>query len=149
MEISSVLAELESAVAAQLELSGDSEAIEVAASTLMVALEPALREAALKIAGAAAMEISAQLPDGEIDVVLQAGNPELRYRAADHSSVSFGGEELHARLTLRLPESLKADLEGAAGELGDSLNSYVVQTLSGRRRRRGSVGTRLSGTIET
>jgi hypothetical protein len=148
MDISSVIAELESAVGAQLEVSAGSEAVEAAASTLMAALEPALREAALTIAGAAATEISAQLPEGEVEVVLKAGNPELRYRPTSPGDVSFGGEELQARLTLRLPESLKTDLEGAAGELGDSLNTYVVRALSGRRHRR-EVGKRISGTIET
>lgn len=148
MEISSVLAELESTVGRQLEIAGGNEAVEEAASALMAALEPALREAAMTIAADAAAEISAQLPDGDVEVLLAAGNPELRYRAHDRHAGTFAGEELQARLTLRLPESLKTDLEAAAGELGDSLNSYVVGALSGRRRR-GSVGTRLSGTIET
>lgn len=148
MDISSVMAEVEQAVAAQLDLSGGDEVAETVASAMMQALEPALRQAAFSIAEAAATEVGAQLPDGEIDVVLREGNPHLVYRSVETGSVSFAGDDLHARLTLRLPESLKAEIEAAAGEIGDSVNTYVVKTLSGRRSKR-RAGTKLSGTIET
>jgi hypothetical protein len=148
IDISSVIAELEATVATQLELAGDDPAAEAAAVALMNALEPALRQAAFMIVEAAATEVGAQLPDGEVDVVLRDGSPHLVYRPVEGGAVSFSPDDLQARLTLRLPEALKADLEEAAGQLGDSLNAYVVKTLSGRRRR-GRTGTRMSGTIET
>lgn len=148
MDIAGVIAQVEAAVAAQLELTGDDPAAEMVAAALMQALEPALRQAAFGIVEAAAGEASAQLPDGDFDVVLREGNPTLVYRPAESGSVTFSGDDLQARLTLRLPEALKAELEAAAGELGDSVNTYVVKSLSGRRSKR-RAGTKLSGTIET
>ena len=66
----------------------------------------------------------------------------------DAEPVTVDTEDLEARITLRLSETLKAVLEDAAGEAGDSVNTYVVKTLTSKARERGT-GRRFSGTIET
>ncbi|NND01413.1 MAG: toxin-antitoxin system HicB family antitoxin, partial [Acidimicrobiia bacterium] len=52
-----------------------------------------------------------------------------------------------ARITLRLPDSLKDDLESAAGDSGDSVNAYVIKALSSRAGRRSA--RRITETFET
>ena len=75
--------------------------------------------------------MGAQLPDYRVSLVIADGEPQLQVqqREADVEITSGGNE---ARLTLRLPESLKLLLENAAVDTGDSVNSYVVNTLASK-----------------
>ena len=41
-------------------------------------------------------------------------------------------EDFDARITLRLPPSIKDIVERAASDSGDSVNTWVVKTLAGR-----------------
>lgn len=148
MDISGIIAEVETTLATQMELAGGDPAVDAAAAHLFAVLEPALNRAAMSIAEQAAAEIGAQLPDGDIDLIVKDGQPILRYRASEPSTVAYSADDLHARLTLRLPEVLKAQLEEAAGTVGDSLNAYVIKSLADRRST-GRRGNRMSGTIET
>jgi predicted HicB family RNase H-like nuclease len=53
-------------------------------------------------------------------------------------------------MTVRLTEELKNDLEAAASDLGDSVNTFVVRALAGKAK--GSKRTNratFEGTIET
>jgi hypothetical protein len=92
----------------------------------------------MEIAQQAAAEVSAQLPDQSVDVVLSDGDPVLRLseapRAADPRQAV---EDLDARITLRLPPSLKQLIEDAAQNAGDSVNTWVVDALGKRARQRG------------
>lgn len=142
---------LEAAVERQLLVAGGQPELESAAEALLGALEPALREAALELASQAAAEVAAQLPDHDIDVVVVEGDPELRVRNEDGQTATVGaGEPLDARITLRLTPQLKNMIEDFAGEKGESVNSWLVRSLSGstsRPQRRS--GRKVSGRIQT
>lgn len=147
MDLTSVIAQIEAAVTAQLNLAGDDPAVEEAGEVILDALGPALRQSAIQLAEQAANEVAAQLVDTSIDVVISDGEPNLLVRSTEQP-VAYTAEDLAARITLRLPEHLKAALEDAAGEVGESMNAYVVKRLSssgGVRRR----GRRISGTFTT
>ena len=119
------------------------------ATTLLAALQPVIHQIALDLAEQAAAEISAQLSGHEIDVVLSDGEPGLRVRRSDDEP-DVAGESLDARITLRLPPTLKERVEVAADELGESVNSWLVRsvaTQAAERSRRTS--RRITGTIET
>jgi antitoxin component of MazEF toxin-antitoxin module len=147
MDIEAAIREIEGAVEAQLRLTGDDPVVNEAAEGLMAALEPALRQALARLAEQAAAEVAAQLPDHSIDVVVNQGEPSLVVRQVSEP-VTVSTDDLEARLTVRLPSDLKQHLELAAGEIGDSVNTYVVKTLTSKAKRRGST-TRFDGTIST
>jgi len=142
------LAKLEEAITRQIGLSGDDAAVEAAAEAMLGVLDATVRQIVIDLAQQAANEVSAQLPDYEIDVVISDGEPELRVRASDAGGeVTAGSYE--ARLTLRLPDKVKELIEDAAADTGDSVNSWVVKTLSSRVRvRHDRRGKRVSGTVE-
>jgi predicted HicB family RNase H-like nuclease len=50
--------------------------------------------------------------------------------AGDHASSEATDEAFSARITLRLPESLKTRLEAAASARAISLNTWIVQALA-------------------
>ena len=86
----------------------------------------------LETLGEAAMEISAQLPEGHVEVRLAGADPELVYvggEPAEPPAVS-ADDGLTARITLRLPEGLKRELESAASREGVSLNTWLIRALS-------------------
>ncbi len=147
MDLNSVTSEFEEAVAVQLQLAGDDPAIEAAGTTLLTALEPALYRAMMTLVEQAADEVGAQLLEQTVDVVMSEGRPSLVVRWTE-PSVKVNTDDLGARVTVRLPNALKVQLEGAAGEVGDSVNSYIVKTLSSRSGRRRS-GRRITGTFKT
>ena len=147
MDTSSVISEVEAALAAQLQLGGGDPAVEVAGEALRVALGPALRQGAMDLAGQAVAEVSAQLPDFVVELVVADGEPSVVVRPSE-AATSFSTDELEARMTVRLPRALKEQLEAAAASDGDSINAYVVKSLSSpsakQRNRR-----RYTGTFET
>jgi HicB family len=98
-------------------------------------LSHALRSSAglrlLDVLGEAALEISAQLPSGQVEVRLAGQQPSLIYVESEAEAAPPSGDDaFSARITLRLPESLKASLEAAASREGVSLNTYLVRALS-------------------
>jgi len=139
----------EEALGRQAALGGD--AADEVAGTMLAALRPAVERLALAIAEQAAAEVSAQLADATVRVTIEDGLPSLQVEGPDaEDGPAYKGKDLEARLTLRLPASLKGEIEAAAGDVGDSVNAHVVETL-GRaiQRQRRAAGRRLSGTIET
>jgi uncharacterized protein (DUF1778 family) len=120
--------------------------LEETAVALVAALRPALQQAAFRLAEQAAAEIGAQLTGYSVAVVLEDGEPSLLLRE-DAAASSTVAEDLSARITLRLPDSLKDEIEAAAGETGDSVNAFLVKALSSRASRRGS--RRITETFET
>lgn len=148
MDAEGLLRELEGALETQLRIAGSDEAVVAAAESLSAALAPAVREAVRYLAEQAATEVGAQLTDHTVDVVIADGEPTLVVRAL-REPVTVSTEELEARLTVRLPSDLKEHLEVAAGEMGDSVNTYVVKTLTERTNRSGRRPGRFSGTITT
>lgn len=149
MDVESVIQQFRHTVEGQLAIAGDDPSLAAAGEAVLIVLEPALRQAASALAEQAAAEVAAQLPDNTVDVVLSDGEPTLVVRRTG-DSVTINTEDLDARMTVRLPENLKDDLESAASELGDSVNMFVVKALAGSAEalKRSSRST-FEGTIET
>jgi hypothetical protein len=102
-----------------------------AAELLAGALESALGRRLLEAIGEAALELSSQLDDGRVEVRFAGGDPELvLVRDEEAAPVEPADEAFTARITLRLPESLKARLEAAAAREGVSVNTWLVQVLT-------------------
>lgn len=148
MDTTSILSELEAAIETQLQLAGGDPAVETAGRAVLGSLAPAFRAAALSLAEQAAEEVQAQLPDHTVDVVVSDGEPALSIRAPESPRSPFSGEDLAARLTVRLPSMLKEEIEKAADDVGDSLNSYIIKTLSSKTGR-AKPKRRITETFET
>ncbi len=148
MDLSAATTQLEAAVEHQAALAANDPAVGAAVEALTAAIGPAVHRLATELAEQAAAEVRAQLPDHDVEVVLVEGEPSLRVRPADLDD-PIGAADAEARLTLRLPESLKHLIEEEADDLGDSINSWVVKALSSRARRRGGPGTHVTGEFET
>jgi HicB-like protein involved in pilus formation len=101
-----------------------------AAELLSVALESALGRRLLEALGEAALELNAQLDDGRIEVRVAGGDPELvLVHDEAEALVESADEAFTARITLRLPRSLKERLDAAAAQAGLSVNTWLVQAL--------------------
>ena len=132
MDVTTALTKLEAALEEQLLLAGRDDAVAAAGELLVGALRPAISTLALDLAQQAATEIDAQLPTHTVEVVLRDGEPHLTVRAEGPPAPPPPPDDVEARLTLRLPESLKRLVEEEASTAGDSINSWVVDTLSAR-----------------
>jgi hypothetical protein len=143
------LTRFEAALTNQVALAGGDPAVESAARALRDALRPAARQLALELIEQAAAEVDAQLPYQRVEVVLRGGEPTLEVRAGGEGERRVAGEEYEARITLRLPPSIKSAIEEAARSAGESVNSYLVRDLSRLTARPGRVGQSLKGTVRT
>ena len=77
-----------------------------------------------------------------------AGEPELVYVPDPGAPPPSGLEDLTARITLRLPETLKTIVDAAAQEAGVSANTWLLQQITRSadpKRRNQSGGRRMSG----
>jgi len=149
MDVESVVVQVRAVVVGQLVLAGDDPSINAAGEAILAALEPALQQAGLALAEQAGAEVGAQLPDHTVDVVLSGGQPNLVVRSTNEP-VTVNTNSLDARITVRLPEELKEDLEEVASDIGDSVNTFVVRALTGlTKARRYSSRSTFEGTIET
>jgi len=150
MDTTMAMTKLQGAIEQQVLVAGGDPEVEAAARALLGALEPAVRQLAFDLAEQAAAEVSGQLGGYDVHVALVEGEPTIRVQALDApDSAPTAGESLDARITLRLPPTLKELVESAAEERGESVNSWLVKTLSikadtGRGRSR-----KVEGTIET
>jgi len=108
------------------------EASAEAARRLSEALGSTLHLRLLDVLGEAAAEIGSQLGSGRVDVRLAGRDPELVLVVEEPTEpISVGaGEELKGRITLRLPETLKAAVEAAADREGVSTNSWLIHTIT-------------------
>lgn len=119
------------------------EAREVA-ERLGYALDPAVRLAVMEAISQAAAEITATMASGGVDVrldgrdlafVVDAGPPPgSPAHHAPPAAPSSGGpdeDEGVARVSLRLPESLKNRADDAAAQAGQSLNTWLVNLIRG------------------
>ena len=106
--------QLDGTVEQQVLVAGGDPEVEAAARALLTALDPAIRQLAYDLAEQAAAEVTAQLPSHEVDVVLTDGEPTLRVRPVEGGEAASAGESLDARITLRLPPTLKELVESAA-----------------------------------
>ncbi len=107
------------------------DAVAAAAQRLTQALRSSLGLRLLDLLGEAALEVSAQVPSGHVEVRLAGQDPSLIYVPEEDEPAPAQAEDgLAARITLRLPESLKSSLEAAAAREGVSLNTYLVRALA-------------------
>ena len=124
------------------------EAIAEAARRISAALESSLRLRLMDALGEAAAELTNQLPDGHVEVRVSAGEPELVYVPDPGAPPPSGLEDLTARITLRLPETLKTIVDAAAQEAGVSANTWLLQQITRSAdptKRRSSGGRRMTG----
>jgi predicted DNA binding CopG/RHH family protein len=124
------------------------ESTAAAAERLARALGSTLGLRLLDVVSEAALEVSGQLSGGHVEVRIAGQDPSLVYvEAAEEEPRTSAGEELAARITLRLPETLKAAVEAAAAREGVSANTWIVRALgralSGPPSRR--LGNRMRG----
>ncbi len=148
MDITPYVESLRHDLAAAAE-AGGSEA-KAAAERLALALDPAVRLALMDALSQAAAEITSELPAGSIDVRLRGREPEFvvdvptmpmpaAAPAAPPTSEEndeVEGDDAVARITLRIPESVKYKAEELAAKGGHSLNSWIVNVVRNATRER-------------
>lgn len=150
MEIGPYVHALQEDLAAAAALAGD-EATQEGARRLAQALEPALQLRLLDLLSEIALGLSAQVP-GRIEVRLAGRDPELVYVEEEQAEPAATpvDETLSARITLRLSEGLKAQIEVAAASESLSVNSWIVRALArGLETRSVRAGRRLTGYAES
>jgi hypothetical protein len=129
MEMARFVAGLEADLAAVAAVGDDETA--AAAERLIQAIRGSAGLRLLDALGQAALEVSDQLPAGHVEVRLSGQDPTLVYVGESEPEPESAPEDgLTARITLRLPETLKASIEAAAAREGISVNSWLVRALS-------------------
>ncbi len=112
------------------------------------ALASNLRLKLFDLLAQAAVELSSKLPSGHIEVRLAGQEPELVFvDEVGGSSGLVDRDELTARISLRLPESLKVAVEKAAAAEGVSTNTWLVRAIARQSEARPArfTGKRLTG----
>jgi HicB family len=148
MQMAHHLHAIQEDLAAAAALAADEPTAE-AARRLSQALGSSLHLRLLDIVSEAAAELSAVVP-GRVDIRLAGRDPDLVYVEEDvePAPVAAAGEDgLSARITLRLPESLKLQIEVAASGENTSVNSWIIRALARglESRPSRSSGRRLTG----
>ena len=120
------------ALLADLQAAGSlgDEAVAQAAQRLSEALQASARLRLLDLLSEATLEISDQLPSGHVEIRLAGQEPSLVYVEERESAEQAPPDDgLTARITLRLPEALKAAIDAAAAGEGLSANTWLVREL--------------------
>ena len=127
------------------------EATAEAGRRLSVAVESSLHLRLLDLLTEVSVGLSAQLSSGHVEVRLSGREPELVVIEEEPASAqpAAGGDDGEtARITLRLPEGLKAQAEAAAAREGISTNTWLVRAVARAlepRTTRIRTGNRLQG----
>jgi hypothetical protein len=126
------------------------EATAAAATRLAGALASSLQLRLLELLGEAALDVTAQLPSGHVEVRLSGRDPQLVVVQEPQPTEPqpAAGDDASARITLRLGEGLKAAVETAADREQVSTNTWIVRTLAralDSRPSRVRTGNRLQG----
>jgi hypothetical protein len=113
--------------------------VRAAAERLLLALEPAIRLNLIEAFAQASAEITEQLAGTSVEVRLTGRDPSFVVTGSatepspeptglpeTEDGFGFEDDEAVARITLRLPESLKARAEELAASRGQSLNTWLV-----------------------
>lgn len=115
--------------------------IQSAAERLLIALDPAVRMVLLEALSDAAAAISAALDTDTVDVRLDGRDPTFVVTtlpaATDLAppvppvppSPPIADDGSQARITLRMPDTLKARAEELAVDLSQSLNTWIVDAI--------------------
>ncbi|WP_068277630.1 ribbon-helix-helix domain-containing protein [Aldersonia kunmingensis] len=115
-------------------------------------LESGIRVTLLDALSAAAAEITQDLAPGSVEVRLRGRDPEFvvtappsdeefTHVAAPEPVIPADADESTARVSLRLPDSLKTRIEEAANREGLSVNSWLVRAAAAGLEGRGSTAT--------
>jgi len=144
MDLDRYVEELRGQMMATAEAGGDES--RAMAERLLPALESSVRLVLLEALSDAAGEITVDLAPGSVEVRLRGRDPEIVVtpppadQTAPHDDVtdvtttpSAAGDADDggtARITLRLPESLKVRIEEAANRQSVSVNSWLVRAVS-------------------
>jgi hypothetical protein len=149
MQMAPYVHALQEDLAAAAALAGDAAAQEVG-RRLAQALESSLQLRLLDLLSEIALSLSSQVP-GRVEVRLAGREPELVYVEEEQAEPAAPADDaLTARITLRLSESLKAQVEVAAARESLSVNSWILRALArGLEIRSVRVGRRLSGYAES
>jgi len=105
------------------------ESTKRAADLLSVAIEASLERRIQDVLAEAALELNAQLDAAHVEVRIAGRDPELVLVREDGTVPEAVDEAFSARITLRLPESVKQRIESAAAREGASVNTWLVQAL--------------------
>lgn len=114
-----------------------SDELKQVAERLAYALDPSARLALMEAISHAAAEITAELPEGSVDVRLVGRELDFVVEMAPPSAlpapppppvppVPEEDDGDLARITLRIPEAVKARAEEKAAAAGQSLNTWMV-----------------------
>jgi hypothetical protein len=150
MEMAHHIHAIQEDLAAAAALAADEATVE-AGRRLTQALGSSLHLRLLDVVSEAALALSGAVP-GRIEVRLAGRDPELVYieeeEEPERAQAASADDAFSARITLRLPEGLKAQLEVAANLEGTSVNAWIVRALQRGlepRTRTVRTGRRLSG----
>ena len=163
MELEPFVDDIRRQVTATAALAGPEAA--AAADRLVAAVDAAVRLALIGALGAAAEELTRELAPGAVEVRLRGGDPEFVVTAPPEAVAADGspdaavgaafddGDDGTARITLRLPQSLKSAAEAAAAGERASVNTWLERAVAGAltpgagrsRRGAGRVGQTLQG----
>jgi hypothetical protein len=137
MELAPYVDTLHRELTAAAEVAG--EDVRRAAERLLTALDSAVRLVLIEALGAAAEQITAELAPGAVELRLRGRDPEFVVTPPAPTEPpqppppppppTFEAEDSTARISLRLPDGLKARIEEAAGSIGASVNSWLVHAL--------------------
>jgi len=129
MQLQRFIDALKADLTAVAELGDESTA--TAAGRLVVTLQASVGLRLLDALSEAALELNDKLPAGHVEVRLTGQDPELVYVSDEPEAPAAAADEAYtARITLRLPENLKGEVEKAAAREGVSVNTYIVRALS-------------------
>ncbi|WP_310528826.1 toxin-antitoxin system HicB family antitoxin [Nocardioides sp.] len=141
MDLSPYIDSLRRDLLAAAEAGGDE--VRQAAERLTYALEPSARLALMEAISQAAAEITAELPEGGVDVRLNGRELDFVVDIAPAQlaapvpptppspPATLDDDEGLSRITLRIPESVKARAEEKAAAAGHSLNTWLVNVVRG------------------
>jgi hypothetical protein len=107
------------------------------AERLLLALDPAVRMALMEALSDAAAEITQQLEAEAVEVRLKGREPQFvvsatqptESAAAEPAEEDDEDSDAVARITVRIPESLKTRAEEAAADRRQSLNTWIVAAI--------------------
>jgi HicB-like protein involved in pilus formation len=135
MDITPYVENLRSSLVSAADSAG--EETRQAAERLGFALESSSRLAIMEAVSQAAAEITAEMPNGGVDVRLNGRDLDFLVHVAAPTPPTPppppSPEDVEdgnlARITLRIPESVKVKAEERAAEAGQSLNTWLVNVV--------------------
>jgi hypothetical protein len=132
MDITPYVDSLRSSLVSAADSAGDET--RQAAERLTFALESSARLAIMEAVSQAAAEITAEMPNGGVDVRLNGRDLDFMVHVAAPTPPAPppppAAEDVEdgslSRITLRIPEAVKAKAEEKAADAGQSLNTWLV-----------------------